>query len=637
MNNQKLSSSDSDLQSEVNSNLQVPLRRIDPVPNLSVAESEEENEVFSSVPLNIPRRGDWDRRRSFIHSTFLYSSGSDPSFNTPSRPAFNPAITMPEAGAVPIEYTLGILYEPDDNSVEEEVKVHYETAKRASFQSLSTQRNDALKEAKAKTDLLKKFTASPEKKLADHELFELTNLARSIEAIKLVLNSLDSQMARMVKPEDHVHLYTVTNKNYGPVDLQLQIAENMLITNNVDIKKKVGLNVTVTDGGETSDATIMNTSHRSQLRMNKKKLPNIELTKFSGDPKDFFKFKQDFDTFIGMEASVDHYEKMHHLTNCLQPSPAKVIQALPWTAAGYQQAWSYLEQRYGDKFDAALRWTNVLQKLSKVRPYNTGDLEKHHSDITLSLNGLKALGKSPLKEGQQWLLYCASKLPTEERLRWESLLEEKKPKTLIALDDFDVMSEYLDFVQSRIRILQKISSENQCLGVSNAQHHSPHSNGNGKNNKENGQNNNRNGHANKTRHAYGAVNNTKAVGLGYPKKPTPKPFSHSKKKNKPGQKIGNAQNKTPFLPCCWCTNATHTPANCRKEKNASTAYNQVYENRICVSCLSSNSHLANKCPKRKACGLRDKDGKICQQRHHQSLHKCTYIPFTQWQQGQVMA
>ncbi|GFS99098.1 putative RNA-directed DNA polymerase from transposon X-element [Trichonephila clavipes] len=57
----------------------------------------------------------------------------------------------------------------------------------------------------------------------------------------------------------------------------------------------------------------------SQGNTRKFKLPKLELTRFSGDPKDFLNFWSQFEK-IHIDSNIDDDDKMHYLIQCSVPS-----------------------------------------------------------------------------------------------------------------------------------------------------------------------------------------------------------------------------------------------------------------------------------------------------------------------------
>ena len=397
----------------------------------------------------------------------------------------------------------------------------------------------------------------------------------------------------------------------------------MLAESNLKDKSKDDVNVTAASINNTTDFSSLNLSGQAQsivanpqlatqVRINRKKLPYISITRFMGDSKFYPKFRSDYQNFVGNDPQVSTYEKMHHLSNSLGPDVKKLIDTLQWDDEGYREAWRILDAKYLLPFEIAIKWEQELRNLPRVRPNNAEDLEKHFLKASAAVNGLKAQGKSLTENGWHWLLLTAAKLDPDLRVKWEEALAAKK----LIDPNLCPMSVYLDFVDQRQRLLSKITSENKCSGTSVASHNNT-SNHNG----------NRQARGNgKAR--YDGTTNATSVGLGTPGAKA-KPFSKTKKRPKPNKSKTAAPGPV-LKTCCWCgPGSTHNPSQCKKDKQPASMYNAIYRDKICTSCLQSNTHLAPNCPKRKPCSVATGTG-VCGKQHHPALHNAVFKTFQQW-------
>ena len=73
--------------------------------------------------------------------------------------------------------------------------------------------------------------------------------------------------------------------------------------------------------------------------------------------------------------------------------------------------------------------------------------------------------------------------------------------------------------------------------------------------------------------------------------------------------------------CFFCEKSGHLPPKCRLAARSDPMenYTKVKKAMACVLCLEKG-HSAYSCPQSKSCGVKLKDGKQCQKRHHRFLH-----------------
>ena len=567
----------------------------------------------------------------FLSSTFAHPNAQLlPEYNLPARyseiVALNPLQSqfsrstsdLPSGEAImpPGTTAFGLSYKVGDQEVK--VQVMPQEGKTDEMRTFYNMRKANITKMELQTTELDNANASDLTSEADRYVLmsaisQQQQLKRMILALNEKILGVTQQKDRQVAFE-HLQEHPSIKKGFTSL---------MLAESNLKDKSKDDVNVTAASINDTADFSSLNLSGQAQsivanpqlatqVRINRKKLPYISITRFMGDSKYFPKFKSDFLNFVGNDPQVSTYEKMHHLSNSLGPDVKKLIDTLEWNEDGYREAWRILDAKYLLPFEIVIKWEAELRNLPRVRPNNAEDLEKHFLKASAAVNGLKAQGKSLAENGWHWLLLTAAKLDPDLRVKWEEHLAAKK-----ATDpNLCPMSAYLDFVDRRQRLLSKITSENKCSGTSIASHNNTSNNNGNRQPKGNG----------KTR--YDGTSNATSVGLGTPGAKA-KPFSKTKKRPKPNKTKAAAPGPV-LKTCCWCgPGSTHNPSQCKKDKRPESMYNAIYRDKICTSCLQSNTHLAPACPKRKPCPVATGSG-TCGKQHHPALHNAVFKTFQQW-------
>ena len=547
----------------------------------------------------------------------------------PSRPPIVRSLTSLHFDTMTTNITI---YTPPDKNEAGKIKVVVNTPESDVFIAYSAQRAALITELSNKLVTLKKFTDDPTKTLTDQDVFQLTNTVRDMDGRRLLLKSIEKKMQDLlIQPEDYAKFYDVYDKDCDDVNRHLQIGGSLLN------KKGVSLNQTASNttlSASQLSATVNNTQ-LSAMRIGptRRKLPHIALSSFSGDIRQYHRFRDEFSHFIGQDQSLSAYERMHYLSSVLSPEIKKIVDTLVWDENGYLEAWKQLDAKYDKPFDIGLAWEATLHKLPKVKAHDAQQLEKHLHSIRVALQGLNRAGKSTKEYGKGWLVYVTGKLPESLRAQWE--LEREKLEAANA--DVNVMDEYLKFLDKRQKIGAKMQQENAITG--------DHPN----------VPTNHNGHKPMQRLRVHAKVNAVAVGLSGGGKKT-KPFSANKKRPKPatsGNRYSNASSNnkpsgkkpninkapkyTPLRNCVFCPNSSgHNPAQCKRDKNPQLVYGQLYGARICVCCLETDTHTAQNCLKRRPCRKLD-NGKQCEKFHHPSIHHVPFVPYKQWAETNLQA
>ena len=111
------------------------------------------------------------------------------------------------------------------------------------------------------------------------------------------------------------------------------------------------------------------------------KIPTLALPTFSGNIKDFPKFRKNFQDLIG-KSQLKEYQKLIHLKQALQGPAADIVSNCGEGDDAYQLAWNTLQSRYGDP---EVLKPLLLTEIHDVGPIKSGsslkDQRKMHDKI----------------------------------------------------------------------------------------------------------------------------------------------------------------------------------------------------------------------------------------------------------------
>ena len=169
----------------------------------------------------------------------------------------------------------------------------------------------------------------------------------------------------------------------------------------------------------------------------KNKLPELETTKFYGEKEKYLNFRHDFRT-VTEKGERPKEACLMHLRSKLVGKAKNVIADVPATAAGYEEAWRILDQRYGDeeqikqiligKFKGARKLDNE-QDFDKLR--------RHHDYIKGMYANLQELW--PNAAEYQMVLYpdIISSYPMATLVEVERVLPVRNTNIQLFLDEVE--------------------------------------------------------------------------------------------------------------------------------------------------------------------------------------------------------
>ena len=162
-----------------------------------------------------------------------------------------------------------------------------------------------------------------------------------------------------------------------------------------------------TDNGSTSTG--------SQSR----RLPRIDLPKFSGDYAQWTHFRDLFQSTILDNADLSAVEKLHYLKMSMTGEPAQLLKSMTISGDNLARAWELLVGCYENKrilIDAQL---TALFATRKIKTKCAADVKRLLGDVKETLGALESVGCSVQHWDPLTVFMTASKLDPESLKEWE--------------------------------------------------------------------------------------------------------------------------------------------------------------------------------------------------------------------------
>ncbi|XP_075151125.1 uncharacterized protein LOC142225233 [Haematobia irritans] len=177
-------------------------------------------------------------------------------------------------------------------------------------------------------------------------------------------------------------------------------------------------------------------------------LPTLQLTKFSGDYKEWMGFYNMFCELVHENPELSNIAKFQYLKSCLTDTAARLIQSLEVTADNYESALDMLKQRFDNKrliFQAHL--LNMFQLQSIQKP-TVASIRLFIDNINSSLRALRSFASPDQIADGVLLLLIVSKLDKESQSKWEDDIyfscDLNKSSTSFQLPNWDNLSNFLE-------------------------------------------------------------------------------------------------------------------------------------------------------------------------------------------------
>ena len=138
------------------------------------------------------------------------------------------------------------------------------------------------------------------------------------------------------------------------------------------------------------------------------KLPKLVITKFDGSHMDWPRFWGQFSENID-KTSVAPITKFTYLRELVTPQVSRTIEALPFTAEGYNRAKSILKEKFGKDSEIIKAYTKEILELPTLTSTNPKAISDFSEKLTYCVQALQTLNK--LEQVNGATLMTLDKLP----------------------------------------------------------------------------------------------------------------------------------------------------------------------------------------------------------------------------------
>ncbi|KYQ58867.1 hypothetical protein ALC60_02127 [Trachymyrmex zeteki] len=195
------------------------------------------------------------------------------------------------------------------------------------------------------------------------------------------------------------------------------------------------------------EATVTNAT-KSPTGSHSRRLPRIDLPKFSGDYVQWSSFRDLFKSIVMENNDLSAVEKLHYLKMSLTGEPAQHLKNIPITSENLKRSWEILVTRYDNKrvqIDAQL---SALLAIRKLKTVSAAEIKRLLGDVKEALDALEAL-ECPVKSWDHIIVFViVRKLDVESLKEWE--------KTLGAKSTSPSFGELEQFLVGRVQTLESI-------------------------------------------------------------------------------------------------------------------------------------------------------------------------------------
>lgn len=184
--------------------------------------------------------------------------------------------------------------------------------------------------------------------------------------------------------------------------------------------------------GLESNQKVNAADHSSDSHSNAgaRRLPRIDVPKFTGDYAQWSHFRDIFSSMIGGNPDVSAVEKLHYLKMSLSSEPAQHLKNITISGDNFTRTWDTLVARYKNKrilLDAQL---SALFATRKVKSESSASIKQLLADVKEALGALEALGCQVNAWDPIIIFMTIRKLDSESLKRWEESLGAQQASLL---------------------------------------------------------------------------------------------------------------------------------------------------------------------------------------------------------------
>ena len=197
-------------------------------------------------------------------------------------------------------------------------------------------------------------------------------------------------------------------------------------------------------GPRNEQTSLSSTAFPYQQLITAMTLPQPEVPKFCGDPKDYRTFIMAFDTRISSRTSNDA-DKLYYLHQLLQDEPQEIISSCLHMRPedGYQEARQMLEKHYGDPYIVSMSYINQALKWSPIKFDDSSGLKRFSLFLTRCYNAMKSISHMSVLNHPTNMQAIVQKLPISLQNKWRDHVTSLRKHQRVA--DFADLSSFIAY------------------------------------------------------------------------------------------------------------------------------------------------------------------------------------------------
>jgi hypothetical protein len=232
---------------------------------------------------------------------------------------------------------------------------------------------EALKAISRETDECKR--AVEVKKIENKE--DLSEINKWNEEIDEKLNKADFEISRLegwLNEKDKQEKFIAQEEQ---LKFELKLHETKL-----KLQAELAINTTP----ETSNTTTITMSEKTA------KLPKLVISKFDGSYMDWTRFWGQFSEAVD-KSSIAPISKFTYLCELLEPNVKRVVEALPFTAEGYNRAKSILKDRFGKESEIVKAYGKEILELPHITSASPKKIGDFYEKLSHSVQALETMNR----------------------------------------------------------------------------------------------------------------------------------------------------------------------------------------------------------------------------------------------------
>lgn len=229
-------------------------------------------------------------------------------------------------------------------------------------------------------------------------------------------------------------------------NLELELEERYVIEQLLDTLIATATHVLSQHDSNNCNQSVSSGHSQCQNNPVSFKLPQIQITKFSGNYSRWMEFKDMFSSLIHSNNQILPIHKFQYLKSYLEGDALNVISNLEISAVNYSKAWSLLCERFDNKRQLVNNHLNALFNIEPVCNESATALRSLIDNYNKNLRALASLGE-PTTYWDTLIIYMMSnKLDSNTTFKWEEFRK--------TLSEMPKLEQFTSFLRDRADILE---------------------------------------------------------------------------------------------------------------------------------------------------------------------------------------